>query len=162
MTEFKTMWVKGLAAKVFPITITLHPSLPIRTLCLIFQWEFLKVIFYTDQKLNFCSSLLRINENIIMEQCQKVISWGANGEYKAISSNMRFLDFGCLLFGLFVDTMTGNSITPIRRRLFKQIMGQSGDEYYKEPGVLHVLKWKDSTIYYFGKKKKKKVQSGEG
>lgn len=64
---------------------------------------------------------------------------------------MRFLDFGCLLFGLFVDTRTGNSITPIRRRLFKQIMEQSGDEYYaaahKEPGVLHVLKWKDSTVY---------------
>lgn len=67
---------------------------------------------------------------------------------------MRFWDFGCLLCGLFVDTMSGNSITPIRRRLFKQIMGQANDEHYtaahKEPGVLQVLKWEDSTIYYFG------------
>lgn len=48
-----------------------------------------------------------------------------------------FLDFGCLLFGLFVDSMTGNSIMPIRRRLFKKMMRQSDDEYYtaahKEP-----------------------------
>lgn len=137
MTEFKTMLVRGLATKVFTVTLTPHSSLPIRTLCPRFQMGILKSYISHRSKLNFCSSLLRINENIIMEQCQKVISWGANGEYKAICSSMRFWDFGCLLCGLFVDTMSGNSITLIRRRLFKQIMGQANDEHYtvahKEP-----------------------------
>lgn len=70
-------------------------------------------------------------------RCQKVIFAGANGEYKATCSNLRFLDFACLLFVLFVVSRTGNSIMSSSKRLFKQIMGQSDNEDYmathKEP-----------------------------
>lgn len=37
---------------------------------------------------------------------------------------------------------------PISRKLFKQVMGHSHNEYYtatpKNQGALHVLKWKES------------------
>ena len=112
MIEFETMFVESPAPKAYTLTITFHLSSPTRTLHLIFQsspkdyssqvrnFKFFQVRsgnfkkYFARIKTKCGSSLLRINENIIIEQGHKAISSRANGEYKAICSNMVFGTLG--------------------------------------------------------------------
>lgn len=117
MTECETRLVESPAPKVYILTVPFHLSSPTRTLHLIFQsspkdysrqvrnFTFfqvrsgnLKKLYFARIKTKCCSCLLRINENIIIEQCHKAISSRANGEYKAICSNMVF---GLWVFALW-------------------------------------------------------------